>query len=49
VAAGVAWLASVGVLAARGGWGIRGRRAAWLTIVAFAATVAIVVGYGVRG
>ncbi len=48
VAAGVAWLASMTVLVARAGWGFRGRRAAWLTILAFAAMLLIVVWYGVR-
>lgn len=48
IAAGVAWLASVTVLVARAAWGFRGRRAAWLTIVAFVCVVSIVVWYGVR-
>ncbi len=45
---GVAWLASVAVLALRAALGIRGRRAALLTLVAFACTVLILVYYGVR-
>lgn len=48
LAAGVAWLASVAVLVSRIGLGLRGRRAAWLTITAFAAIVVIVISYGVR-
>lgn len=47
-ASGVAWLASVALLVSRAIWGTRGRRSAWLTLVAFAATVLIVVSYGVR-
>jgi hypothetical protein len=49
IAAGVAWMASMTVLVARAGWGFRGRRAAWLTILAFASVLCIVVWYGVRG
>ncbi len=45
---GVAWLASVAVLALRAALGIRGRRAALLTLVAFACTVVILASYGVR-
>lgn len=48
LAAGVAWIASVAVLVSRIGLGLRGRRAAWLTITAFAAIVVIVISYGVR-
>lgn len=47
-AAGVAWLASVTVIVARAVWGLRGRRAAWLTITAFVSILLIVVWYGVR-
>lgn len=47
-AAGVAWLASVVILVSRAIWGTRGRRSAWLTLVAFFATLLIVVSYGVR-
>jgi ABC-type uncharacterized transport system permease subunit len=48
VAAGVAWLASVALLVSRAIWGTRGRRSAWLTLVAFIMTVLIVISYGVR-
>ncbi len=47
-AAFVAWAASVVLLVSRAVWGTRGRRSAWLTLVAFLATVLIVVSYGVR-
>ncbi len=47
-AAGVAWAASVALLVSRAVWGMRGRRSAWLTLLAFAAMVLIVVWYGVR-
>ena len=47
-AAGVAWAASVALLISRAIWGTRGRRSAWLTLLAFAAMVLIVVSYGVR-
>lgn len=47
-AAGVAWLASVGLLVARAARGTRGRGAAVLTLVAFGAIVGIVVWYGVN-
>lgn len=47
-AAVVAWLASVSLLVSRAIWGTRGRRSAWLTLVAFAAILLIVVWYGVR-
>lgn len=47
-AAGIAWAASVVILVSRAIWGTRGRRSAWLTLVAFLATVLIVVSYGVR-
>ncbi|MEZ4385674.1 MAG: cytochrome c biogenesis protein CcsA [Nannocystaceae bacterium] len=45
---GVAWIASVAVLAMRAAFGIRGRRAAILTLVAFGCTLAILGYYGVR-
>lgn len=48
VAAAIAWLASVSLLVARAVWGTRGRRSAWLTLVAFAAILLIVVSYGVK-
>lgn len=47
-AALVAWLASVVALGSRAVWGVRGRKAAALTMVAFASMVLIVVSYGVR-
>lgn len=47
-AGGIAWLASVSLLVLRAVSGSRGRRSAWLTILAFAAVVLIVVSYGVR-
>jgi len=47
-AAGIAWLASVGLLIARAARGTRGRRAAMLTLVAFAAILGIVIWYGVN-
>ena len=47
-AAGVAWAASLVLLVSRAVWGTRGRSSAWLTLVAFLATVLIVVSYGVR-
>ncbi len=47
-AAGIAWLASVSLLVSRAIWGTRGRRSAWLTLIAFVATVLVVVSYGVR-
>lgn len=47
-AAGIAWIASVGLLVSRAAWGTRGRRSAWLTLVAFVATILIVISYGVR-
>jgi ABC-type uncharacterized transport system permease subunit len=47
-AAAVAFASSLAVLVSRIAWGLRGRRAAWLTIVAFLAMVLIVISYGVR-
>ncbi len=49
IAAGVtAWLSSVSLLVARAVWGTRGRRSAWLTLLAFTAILLIVIWYGVR-
>ncbi len=48
-AAAIAWLGSVSLLVMRAAWGSRGRTSAWLTILAFAMMVVIVVWYGVRG
>ena len=48
-AAAVAWLASLAVLFSRLAWGLRGRKAAWLTMVSFVSMVLIVVSYGLRG
>ena len=48
VAAGVAWVASVVALSSRVIWGVRGRRAAALTMLAMSALVLIVVSYGYR-
>ena len=47
-AAVVAWVASVMLLVSRAIWGTRGRRSAWLTLVAFLAIILIVISYGVR-
>lgn len=46
--AAVAWLACVAILGLRAALGIRGRRAAGLTLIAFACMVAILAYYGVR-
>ena len=43
-----AWLTSVGVLVLRAGLGLRGRRLAQLTLVAFVCTLLVIVWYGVR-
>ncbi|MEZ4453574.1 MAG: cytochrome c biogenesis protein CcsA [Nannocystaceae bacterium] len=48
VIGGVGWLACVAVLGLRAALGMRGRRAAVLTLIAFVCTVAIFVFYGVR-
>lgn len=48
VAAGVAFLATTASLASRAVWGLRGRKAAWLTMVAFLSMAAILVSYGLR-
>ena len=47
-AAAVAWAASLAVLGSRFLWGLRGKRAAVLTLLGLAAVVIIVVSYGVR-
>lgn len=47
-AAAIAWLASVVGIVARAAWGIRGRRAAWLSIVAFASMLLILISYALR-
>jgi ABC-type uncharacterized transport system permease subunit len=44
----IAWLTSVGVLVLRAGLGLRGRRLAMLTLVAFVCTLLVIVWYGVR-
>ncbi len=43
-----AWIAALLVLVARGTFGVRGRRAAHLTLAAFAAVVAVLASYGLR-
>lgn len=48
IAAGVAWLASLAVLVSRLAWNLRGRKAAWLTMVGLVSVMVIVVAYGVR-
>lgn len=48
VAALTAWFASLALLISRAVWGTRGRRSAWLTLVAFASVVFIVASYGLR-
>jgi ABC-type uncharacterized transport system permease subunit len=47
-AAATAWLASVALLVSRAIWGTRGRRSAWLTLLALFAVVLLVIAYGVR-
>ncbi|MFO7567375.1 MAG: cytochrome c biogenesis protein CcsA [Enhygromyxa sp.] len=47
-AAAVAFLATTASLASRAVWGLRGRKAAWLTMVAFLCMVLILISYGVR-
>jgi ABC-type uncharacterized transport system permease subunit len=49
IAAAIAWLSSVMSVVARAAWGIRGRRAAWLSILAFVSMLLILVSYGLRG
>lgn len=48
VAAGVAWVASLAVLVSRVAWNLRGRNAAWLTMLGLISVLVIVVAYGVR-
>lgn len=48
-AAAVAFLATTASLISRAVWGLRGRRAAWMTMVAFVCMVLILISYGVRG
>ncbi|RMG97776.1 MAG: hypothetical protein D6705_07870 [Deltaproteobacteria bacterium] len=43
-----AWVATVLVLVARGSFGVRGRRAAHLTLLSFAAVLAVLASYGIR-
>jgi ABC-type uncharacterized transport system permease subunit len=47
-AAGVAFLATTVSLVSRAAWGLRGRKAAWLTMVAFVCMALILIWYGVR-
>lgn len=47
-AAAVAFFATTASLVSRAVWGLRGRKAAWLTMVAFGCMIAILVWYGVR-
>ena len=48
VAAAVAFLATSASLVSRAVWGLRGRKAAWLTMIAFLCMVAIIVSYALR-
>lgn len=48
MAGGVAWLASVSLLITRAAFGMRGRKAAGLTLLAFLGVVVILLFYGVR-
>lgn len=48
VAAGVAFLASSAALISRAVWGLRGRKAAWLTMIAFLCMALILVSYALR-
>lgn len=48
VAAAIAFLATSASLVSRAVWGLRGRKAAWLTMVAFLCMALILVFYGVR-
>jgi ABC-type uncharacterized transport system permease subunit len=48
VAAVIAFVATSAALISRAVWGLRGRKAAWLTMVAFLCMVLILVSYGVR-
>jgi ABC-type uncharacterized transport system permease subunit len=47
-AAAVAFLATTASLVSRAVWGLRGRKAAWLTMIAFVCMALILVSYGVR-
>jgi ABC-type uncharacterized transport system permease subunit len=47
-AAAVAFVATTASLVSRAVWGLRGRKAAWLTMVAFVCLVLILISYGVR-
>ena len=47
-AAAVAFLATTASLVSRAVWGLRGRKAAWLTMVAFVCMALILISYGVR-
>jgi ABC-type uncharacterized transport system permease subunit len=47
-AAGIAFVATTASLVSRAVWGLRGRKAAWLTMVAFLCMVLILISYGVR-
>lgn len=47
-AAVIAFVATSAALISRAVWGLRGRKAAWLTMVAFLCMVLILVSYGVR-
>ncbi|PRP89991.1 Cytochrome C assembly protein [Enhygromyxa salina] len=47
-AAAIAFVASSASLVSRAVWGLRGRKAAWLTMVAFLCMVLILVSYAVR-
>ena len=46
--AGVAFLATTASLISRAVWGLRGRKASWLTLVAFASMVLILISYAIR-
>jgi ABC-type uncharacterized transport system permease subunit len=48
-AAGIAWLASLLLLAARAAYGMRGRRSAALTLLALVAVLSVLLYYGLRG
>jgi ABC-type uncharacterized transport system permease subunit len=48
-AAATAFLASTASLVGRAAWGLRGRKAAWLTMIAFAAMLLILISYALRG
>ncbi len=47
-AGAVAFVASTVSLVARAAWGLRGRKAAWLTMIAFVSMVLILVSYALR-